>query len=228
MKAIICDTQSVEGRFFIPGFTLAIEKSSLGSETKEKILTILRNWKFETTADCRACGLYRLSAEFLTKEWKVNTNALYAFMTRALIKNDKKKIDEVAAAAKRAWDTLAGEKNELPTWGELHRNYFRHTSEDRRFYTDVSIPTEGDDSSVNPGSADWTGKVFEQTAGASQRMIVELSVPPKALVQLSGVNEDVEDPPIESESGAWKRWSRCDFSEVRYPYEWSNTTPLHF
>jgi hypothetical protein len=83
------------------------------------------------------------------------------------------------------------------------------------------MPTPGDDHSVNPGTASWEDGRFMHTAGASQRLVVEMTSPPTVYSVLAGPERDVEHRDLGLTGSVWDRWNHCDLEKRSFPVDWS-------
>ena len=122
-------------------------------------------------------------------------------------------------------EALAGHREkhpgEIPPWKEVHRNYFTHISHSSAFETDQWIPTPGNEFSVNPGTADWKDEgYYSHRAGASLRLLVEMSSPPTAYFALPGKDRDTEQHDFSDEGSPWRKWRSCQYDKVPFPLDW--------
>jgi len=110
---------------------------------------------------------------------------------------------------------------EVPLWRDIHQANFQHLSELAQ-YAVKPISTVGDKHTVNVGTSDWIDKKLIQTAGPSERLIVELSKPPQVYVVLAGSNQDIEKPNLSEPQGPWMKWARCQEQKKEFPLDWTH------
>jgi penicillin amidase len=210
-QRIQCDRQAVDARFLVPVLLAGIPRTS----TTERLAA----WNFDTGLDCSECALFRLwMKELGDPQW---TYARAQEGSPAFWK-------EAESALMRAEQKLS---SRLGTpwvkWGEVHRAGFLITEALRPFTLRVAeaLPTFGDDHTVSPGSSDWVesddGAVFSHHSGASQRMVVEMSRPPRVYWSLPGANRPSASPLEKEKAGSPDRqaWAACQLKELT---SWSN------
>lgn len=221
MKATACDIYATDARFFRPLLLGHLKQMKLKPQEFEASKK-LESWSLMADAQCEACGIYRRTLQRLVSYLGTNDQHLYRWLKNGNAKEVAKVLGEEFPKALSDMKKAKPSSVELPKWGEIHRNYFRHLSDDSRFFNNQFVSTPGDDNTINPGTSDWKDEgYFEQTAGSSMRFIVELSTPPKAIVQLAGVNTDNEALDFESENSGFKKWSQCSFTDAQFPLDWS-------
>jgi penicillin amidase len=193
-KAIQCDRQVVDARFFLPEIFKYIESP------------ILSSWKMNAGDDSAELSLYRRLMDIMMEEWKVNEYALY----RLLQKVTPERKNEVQKFYERALKDVQGRG-----WAEFHRLGFNHLSKNEEWVFSPEMPGVGDNHTVDPGTSRWneSKKIYEQYSGASMRMIIEMSERPKIHLVLPGFNREYSQ---NSESTPWKEWRDCRYSEVSF------------
>ncbi|MEK6579088.1 MAG: penicillin acylase family protein [Bdellovibrionota bacterium] len=79
LKAIQCDVQAVDARFFVPRLLASVVKPNIKlSQWQQKAVTLLSKWDFNAGADCEACPIYRRWMENLLEG--MNENALFRLL----------------------------------------------------------------------------------------------------------------------------------------------------
>jgi len=142
-----------------------------------------------------------------------------------------KKLAEPATLQQALIDTWNATVDELQTgsgfkkWGELERTYFRHISKSGAFAQEKYLSTPGSPHAVNVSKHTWRGEYWDQRAGASHRLIVEMTSPPTAYFALPGPNRDTPEREISAQSSPWRRWRDCEYQRVRFPLDWSVVHP---
>jgi penicillin amidase len=210
-QRIQCDRQAVDARFLLPVLLAGIPRTP----TTER----LASWNFDTGLECQECALFRLwMKELGDPQWtyaraRQGTPVFWKEAEFALARAEQKLVSTHGTP----W----------VKWGEIHRAAFSMVEALRPFPLRLAeaLPTFGDDHSVSPGSSDWTesetGAAFSHHSGASQRLIVELSSPPRIHWILPGANRSSEGP-LEKEKATSpdrKAWAGCRLKELT---RWSN------
>ncbi len=220
-QRIQCDVQAVDARFVLPQLLTILEKKVAASDLKTVILPaldVLKNWNYETNRECVACGLYRRWMNRLNDDLQVNINALYRKLNLPI---EPAFETSVYDSFLLALEDLKFMKNQtLLSWGQVHLNSFGHLAGDE-FFRVKAISTPGDDFSVNPGSSEWMQDHFSHYAGASQRLIVEMSQPPEVYAVLAGANQDIANPQLDSPDSEWERWAQCKLQRKNFPVDWT-------
>lgn len=218
LKNIQCDTQAVDARYILDALLdrLTVEKKSWSEEEKAVKLT-LEKWDFETRANCTACAVYRTWVESLLSQTAHETSilmktALYFPQLLQVKKDFEESVKKVISIT----------KSPLPPWNTFHFAQFPHFSGEASMNPQGLLPTEGDNHSVNVGSSDWKGTHWEQNYGASLRMLVEMSSPPRVMFKLAGTVVDIERPEIGKKDSPWKLWSECHYEVV----PWKDSSQL--
>jgi penicillin amidase len=225
IRATQCDVQSVDARFILPPL-LKLTTGPLGAEPLEenalRALELLGTWDYQARIDCRACSVYRRWLDHLYELRGLNATALFH-----LLRQNPQPADLMKSARMALRNALAdlrvdaqGSLLSFPAWGDIHRNGFQHLSMHHLFDV-MSVPTPGDDNSVNPGTTQWRGRRYEHTQGASHRLIVEMTSPPTVHAVLAGSNLDVESPRLEDSSGPWMKWVNCEQERKLFPLDWA-------
>lgn len=205
-------------------FFKSILLNALPEIQKKEASAIFSQWNNFADTDCRACALYAKWFDTLQYKLMLDEATLYTLMHPTLSEVRKaltdaefseyeiirEKIrDEIVKsyAATQAifmekWKTLT------PRWGDVHHARFTHHLGQEAYFS-KGIETPGDVHSVNPGSWTWDyigGTGFDHTEGASQRVLIELSNPPRFYGVLAGPNDDVNT--TERLEGGWKDWQQ--------------------
>ncbi|HLE00126.1 MAG TPA: penicillin acylase family protein [Bdellovibrionota bacterium] len=220
MKRIQCDVQAVDARFLIPEMLEALSENLRRREPEA--VELLRSWDFEATLECRACALSRRWLDRVLGAAQTNENGLYRALRES---KGSKEYDAIKEVIRAEWIAAVLDVKGLSSWGDAHRNRFVHIVGPGAFFGEESLPTPGDDESVNPGSSDWEQDAsgrghFEHSAGASQRLIVELTDPPTVYAVLPGPNRDVPTRNLLEDGSPWKKWRDCQLERRWFPLDW--------
>jgi penicillin amidase len=220
-QRIQCDVQAVDARFITPKLIEVLESREirrLWQETDLKVVRALRSWNYEADLRCKVCGLYRRWVENIYKQQKLNSTALFRKLS-GKVDLDFKKV--VFNAFHLALDDIGyTATHELKPWGEIHKNSFHHLA-GNLYFPVAPIATPGDEHSVNPGSLEWNGQLFDHTNGASQRIIVEMTKPPRVYSNLPGSNQDLESVEPSVPHSDWEEWAKCEFKQKVFPVDWN-------
>jgi len=195
-KSIQCDQEVVDARFFIP----KIRKYLNVPEFSE--------WEMVANDSSTELPIYRRFMDLLLNQWSVNEYALY----RLLDKLSQTQISELKKMYELAKVEVAGR-----TWGEFHRLKFSHLSKNPSWKFSPEIAGVGDTHSVNPGTSKWESnqKIYEQSSGASMRMIVEMDkLQPRIWLSLPGKNRHYQTST--TENSPWESWKACQYTEVNF------------
>jgi penicillin amidase len=210
-QRIQCDRQAVDARFLLPVL--------LAGMTKTPTTERLASWDFNASLECQECALFRLwMKELGDPQWtyaraRQGSPAFWKETESALARSEQKLVSTHGTP----W----------VKWGEIHRVSFPVVEALRPFPVRLAdaLPTFGDDHSVSPGSADWidsaSGGAFSHHSGASQRMVVELSSPPRIHWVLPGANRS-SGTALENEKATSpdrEAWAGCRLKELT---SWSN------
>ena len=193
-KSIQCDRQVVDARFFLERILLHIKSPELTS------------WQFTSEDSSLALPLYRRFMDIMMESWNVNEYALWKIL---------EKPSTVHLKEMREFYKLAQKEVKKRTWGELHRLNFPHLSKNKDWEFSPEIAAPGDTHTVDPGTATWnpSRKLYEQTTGASMRMIVELSERPKVELVLPGLNREYTE---KSAANPWMSWKACQYTKISF------------
>lgn len=191
-KNIQCDRQVVDARFFLPKLAQIVKMPEF------------EKWHFTAEESSTVLPLYRRFLDIIFDKWTVNEYALYKMLDR-LTEEQKMELNSFYSQAKVE---VKGR-----TWGEILRVKFAHMSKNESWKYSEEVPGFGDTHTVDPGTAKWNEelKIYEQTSGASMRMIVELADEPRIWLVLPGLNRMYDKKP---EFSPWLNWKNCQFSEV--------------
>lgn len=227
-----CDVQVTDARFILAPLLKHLARAMGNGVTdirlgkmqsgQKQALDALTRWDLAANEQCEACGIYRRWTDRLMDAQNLNYNALFHVITQETLNPDlaKSLLDEFNAALK---DLKIDGAHPLPRWGAIHLASFSHLL-GRRFDA-TPIGTPGDDETVNVGSSDWVDGHYNHVEGASQRLIVEMSQPPKVYQVLAGSNSNMEKRDLtdssEGPAGEWQRWLHCQLRQREFPVEWS-------
>jgi penicillin amidase len=218
-RKLQCDVQAEDARFILKNLIRNLKETHTAASIQA--LEALKSWDFETGEGCRACAIFRAWTGSLKYSGDWNDAALYRLASAEKMNGDFS--EEVTKAFRSALEQLKIDgASPLRTWGELHVNSFPHLSGDPLFDDGDSIPTPGDQSTVNPGTSSWSdahGR-WEQTNGASQRLVVELSSPPQVYEVLSGSNQDLATRDLHRNGSEWQKWADCELNHRHFPVNW--------
>ncbi len=216
-QSVQCDTSAHDANYFLPLILKELDAKKVWQNKEKEAFAILKNWDFQTLANCEACTIYRRTMELLKEENKVNEIALYQLMA----KNEVTISNSFARAVKELWNK---DKVRFVNWEEYHRLYFEHISGKDELNNQESIFTQGDQHSVNPGTARYVDDVLWHHNGASQRVVVEMTNPPQVFLSFPGNNRGNY---FAIQGDSWNGWRECQFRNVLYPLDWSKVTLSH-
>jgi penicillin G amidase len=223
-QKIQCDLQAVDARFLVPHLLKNIEQSSAFSTLKDqerRALETLRTWNFETNLECTACAIYRRWMDRIFSQQELDHVSLYRKLTQPPGQSFQKLLVDTFRLALD--DLNFHQAYTLPQWKDVHLNPFTHLAGEH-FFKAKPMSTPGDEHSVNPGTAVWTGDSYFQSYGASERVIVEMSRPPQIYSVLAGPNEDVEKRDMNAPESEWQKWVKCQLQKRHFPVDWSQVT----
>lgn len=217
LRRIQCDVQIGDGRYLVPRLLAAY--ATAADPDLAPAIEVLANWDFEGGTECRACGVFTRWSERLRDRWSVNIPGLY----RLLEKPDAKQVGELKEELREALVDIRKDRSEpFPTWGDLHRAYFEHISGDDTFASPDWLATPGASHTVNAAGGKWRDNFYLNNSGASQRLIVELTSPPRAFVSWDGGGSAEEGRVLNKAGSAWQRWRACEHRPLRFPLDWSS------
>lgn len=221
LKATQCDVQSVEARFLLP----ELLKNTPETATTRVALELLKRWDYQAGLDCQACAIYRRWMDWIRSESGYNPPALFRILSSSEHHLGSKLKGVLQTTLGKAIIDIQSPKSTpevpfFPKWGNIHGAFFVHMG-DRDFFPAQRVPTPGDSDSVAPGTAEWKDGFFRHIAGASQRLIVEMSDPPTVYAILPGRNRDSERRDFGEGNSPWKKWAACDFEKRIFPMDWS-------
>ena len=212
LQRIQCDSQFTDAKFLTPKIIAYLKTYPLTDPNLENALKILATWDFQSSPECRACGIYTRWMERLKERWTINHPGFYRLMEE---KPDSARQTEMIHELSGALKDIHG-----ATWGDLHRAYFEHISGGNEFTSEDWITTPGNGYSVNVGGAKWKEDYYLHYSGASHRLIVEMTSPPRAYLSWEGAAEDTESRSLNKAGSSWQRWSHCAYQPLRFPLDW--------
>ncbi len=189
-KAIQCDHQAVDAKYFVPKL-LGVMK-----------LPELTSWDYSTAENHIAPGIYRRFMDLLMQKWEVNEFGLW----RLLDSPDERMRSEMHLVYQEALKQVSGRK-----WGELHRLGFAHLSKNTDWVFAPEVSAAGDNHTVDPGTSRWNEdrKLYEDISGASMRMIIEMDKRPRIHLVFPGINRDYTS---KSDKNPWDDWKACRYT----------------
>jgi penicillin amidase len=208
---IQCDDQAVDARFLAPQLSTVL----VGADEAQKAwLAKLAAWDFSAGLDCEVCAVFRRTVDRASEALKIEEPGLW----RLGEVKDPAWVKTVQDAFQEAWGEVGGKK-----WHEVHFNSFTHISNQDDWVFSPRIATRGDKHSVNPGSMKWNAEKqwFDHTAGASERLFVELGEVPEVWLGLPGLNARYDD---HGEGHPWGEWESCRQTRVEWPVKWDAKT----
>lgn len=225
MGAIQCDLQAMDARYLLPrllivlGETLRTEHPEPQNSPVLKAYELLKTWDYQTGLQCQACGIYRRWLDRVFTETSLNVTSLSRELQKPQLEAALK--DVVIHQFHQALSDLKLDSGGalIYPWGHYHRNSFFHLI-GKSWYPTTPIPTPGDEFTVNPGVAEWNQGFYDQTAGASQRILIEMSNPPKVYSVVAGPQKNVDQRNLEQPQSEWQKWVRCEQSRRLFPLDW--------
>jgi len=215
IRRVQCDVQLGDGRYLVPRLLAAY--TAKGDPDLAPAMELLANWDFEGGTQCRACGVYTRWTERLRDRWTVNFPGLYRLLGEKL---SAKQIGEMKEELRAALVDIRKDRDEpFPVWGDLHRAYFEHVSGDAAFASRDWLATPGASHTVNAAGGTWRDNYYLNNSGASQRLIVELTTPPRAFVSWDGGGSD-GGRVLNKAGSAWQAWRACEHRPLRFPLDW--------
>jgi len=224
LKKIQCDIEAPDARFFNPYLISALQElapTKLSSKLKEHLLTELRTWDYMTTRGCTACPIYRRWMDLVKEATGFNEAAFYRFLKSPRAQELKFVLQD--AILDLIKDLKIRDDKPLPAWGELHQAPIPNVSQAPELVDSQSLPTPGDQFSVNVGTPRWENGHWVHTWGASQRMLVELTRTPTIYAVLAGPNQDIEHRTFYTSDHPWKKWLECELEKRIFPLDWNKT-----
>jgi len=204
-KEIQCDVKSIDASYLLPPLLDTIKEVT----GHEKEIEILKTWNFLSHTESLATPIYRRWIEILQEKTLLSESFLFAKLTT---NNDAHFKNLVKKSFLETLSSLnISSSHSLRTWGEMHFANFFDLSGNHSFDL-KSISTPGDKHSINVGSPTWSDGYYLHQYGATQRLIVELSTPPRVYSSLAGPNSSKEDA-IRSV----KRWANCEYQLRFFP-----------
>ncbi len=226
LAKIQCDVQAVDARFLLPELLRLVDHGKDTGPAIQGAVELLKSWDRFATTDSKATSLYRMWLDHLMSENGLNEIGLYR-----TLRQDHAALSTSANQTLHAtleWFTKHSPGGMIPAWSELHKNHFEHLA-GGEYFRAKPISTPGDTQSVNPGTMDWRGDYYEHTNGASQRLIVEMTSPPRVWAILPGPNPDeaVEGRDLSEKGSPWRRWADCEQDRREFPLDWTKVKPAH-
>ncbi len=224
LQAVQCDDQAVDARFLLPRMLplLSTEELDIAKQATEALF----KWNYRAEVGCEACGIYRRWVTRLMAERNINEVALYRELSAP--DPDSSLERSVRESYLLALDDLEIHPySKLPIWKDLHQSSFEHQM-GSDFFRAQAFGTPGDNFSVNLGASRWQGGKFIHYDGASHRLIVEMSQPPKIYSALAGSNLDISRRDLSDPQGSWQKWNRCELEKRNFPVNWASIEDLVF
>ncbi len=221
LQRIQCDLQAVDARFILPKLleVVAADLSTSNSGSGEKTaFEILKHWDYQTGVQCQACPIYRRWMDRVLAEATLNPTALYRSLLKRPIADSFKQM--LMKELSGALADLRGSELNWPNWGYYHRNSFPHLM-GKDWFIASPIATPGDEYSVNPGTSEWNHGFYDQTAGASQRILIEMSKPPRIYSAVAGPQKDLDQRNLAAPHSEWQKWVHCEQHQRVFPLDWS-------
>lgn len=223
---IQCDDEAVDARFLLPKLIRAVEERERDARSSgqrilqkwDRSLNLLRNWNYKTELQCEACSIYRYWLVNLYDEMGLDEASLYRILNTG--PNEAMKDTIYRTFSKGVYLARGNIPGQTLKWGEIHVAKFPHLAGEGYSPAVSWVPTPGDTRTVTPGTAKVLGRHLVHDAGASQRVIVELSDPVRMRMILAGSNEDLETPDLAASGTPWSRWARCEYDDVKFPLDW--------
>jgi penicillin amidase len=217
-KQIQCDTQASDARFILPELLKRLGDAPFEPQILEAVEE-LKKWDYNTGLQCKSCGLFRMWFELLGEHLRMNEHAFWNLLLDGELDGTRK--SEFTKLFREKLTEAHALVSHAKNWGELHQSFFATFLGDRDVQS--SLPTHGDTHSVSPGTSTWSRKLkkFVHTAGASQRILIEMSNPPRVHRMLPGANKSMKDPDF-SPGSMWTRWRDCEYEQISWSTDWSS------
>ena len=227
MQSIQCDVFNNEAYHILPLLIKVLE--SIEEKKKyEEFIFLFKKWDFMNDEKCLVCGIYRLWVDLLLGKLEIKGLLKERVLFNVLYQNEEKAIKEVYPQFALALKKMGIKSiKDLKPWGEIHFSFFNSLAGRKRFPSD-GIPIVGGKQTVNVAKVVWRGDHFESRFAASQRLIVELSSPPKAWSILPGPQKDYHPRNPKDKHGPWMKWNNCTLKRNLFPLDWKKveTKPL--
>jgi penicillin amidase len=226
-QKIQCDDYVTDASFLVP---LLIQNFRNLWNQYPDIYNLFSSWNYRATEDCRACLLYRRWMDRIAEDYNISESQLYALLVKTVTPKIQKVVETSFLSMLKDIDWNGKSINEFPTWGEKHRLYLRHISGSKKMENDLSIATRGDSHTIDPGTADWVSekKEYEHRSGASFRMVIELSTPPKVKRIFPGTQQQ-DHPQGTEDPRTWvNRWKNCELLDIEFPFDLRKATTEKF
>lgn len=208
-RRIQCDSVAVDARFLSPLIIKAMDGATL-TDAQKTWLEDLARWNQVADLECKVCPIYRRTLDLSYEKLQVAEIGFW----RLGVENNPEWIKATREAFEEATRDLAGK-----SWRDVHLNAFPHLSARTDWVYSPEIPTRGDKHSVDPGSVKWNPdrKIFEHTAGASERLIVVMDEMPQVWLGLPGLNARYDQ---REDRNPWQDWADCKQERVEWPVSW--------
>lgn len=217
-KNIQCDIQVTEAPFLVPMLLQFIPEVAPFSLFRQQLMS----WDYLATASCLPCAPFRLWMSFAQKQLGGNETLLFHLLSEKPVSSEVE--DVFKKTLTQAFEELGiKQEKDFKPWRDVHKTYFSHLGGEKNFPA-KPLSTPGDDNSVNLGKAEWNkeSQTLSHIHGASQRLIVELSTPPRGFLQLAGPNLDISNSDRNETAQGWHAWSHCEYSPVEFPIDWTS------
>lgn len=216
-RKIQCDHLATDARILAP-----LMLATLDSQARSipQALEIAR-WDFETGLDCKACPIFRRWIETFKAEQGVTENFLYRKLKNPSVDGWGRKAQD--SFYKSLSELKLATQAELPTWGQVHLNFFDHLG-GKTLFPRVPLRTPGDENTVNVGTSEYENGVFRQVEGSSLRHVVRMSRVPEFYFTMSGSQKDTYSPLPNAEQ---EKWNQCQLTRAQFPIDW-NQAPKEY
>ena len=223
LRKMQCDTFNSEASYLLPLLLAHVETQVIPPSKKDRIRSIVksfRKWNFYNDEQCLVCGVYRRWMSLLIQKANITVSRKEAILYNLLKQKRKDVIVEIIPQLLKALDQLSVKSaKDLKPWGQIHQATFPSLGGKGRFPA-PSLPTPGDKNTVNVAQSRWRDGRFDNHFGASQRLLVELSTPPRVWSILPGPQRDIHPRDPNKEGGPWMKWKNCQLERRHYPVNW--------
>jgi penicillin amidase len=222
LRAIQCDVQAVDARFLVPELLRWMHPNTFPdlNSLEQEIIQLLAAWDYQTDETCTVCAFYRRWMDLLLNKMNVNETVLHQLLTRQLTKLPlNEPLIQTFRQVIAEWSL--SRVDQVPKWRDVHLNLFPHISGDPRFTFEGSLAGPGDRFTVNLGTCEWKDGRCYQDSGASHRLLVEMSSPPKMVRILSGTNQNLAFRDLGQMNSPWNRWKRCEYDSLSVVLNWN-------